>query len=109
MHPIMTYLLTFLHTFHICLQHKMHRWRGDRPPAVHFMLQTNRKGVQKKLTSISKLYASPQLQWSSGKGLKIRLQILQMASGSSTKKTARSEIGRAGEQLLIFCIGWMFE
>src|ERR1700690_1187026 len=53
MHPIMICLLTFLHTFSICLQHKMHRRRGGRPPAVHFMLQTNRKSVQKKLTSKS--------------------------------------------------------
>jgi len=45
-------------TLSICLQYKMHRRRGGRPPAVHFMLQTNRKSVPKKLTSIVTFYAS---------------------------------------------------
>src|ERR1700690_981656 len=30
----------------------MHRWRAAAPPAVKIMMQTNRKSVQKKLTSI---------------------------------------------------------
>ena len=46
MHPIMTYLLTF---------------GAAAPPAVHFMLRTNRKSVQKKSTSKSiQIYASLQ-------------------------------------------------
>ena len=40
--------LLFLHAFPVCLQHKMHYRRAFRPPVVHFMLQTNRKSVQKK-------------------------------------------------------------
>src|SRR6202142_3692322 len=51
-------LLTFSAHFSICLQHKMHCRRGFRPPAVHFMLQINRKSVQKKFTSTVKFYAS---------------------------------------------------
>ena len=43
--------LLFLYTFSICLRHNMHRRRVEAPPAMHFMLQTNRKGLQKKLTS----------------------------------------------------------
>jgi len=35
----------------------MPRRRGSRPPAVHFMPQTNRKSVQKNLTIIFKFDA----------------------------------------------------
>ena len=41
----------FLHTFSICLQQQMRRRRAEAPPVVHFMLQTNRKSVQRKSTS----------------------------------------------------------
>ena len=41
-------------------RNKMHQQRGDHPPAVHFMLQTNRKSVQKvnKHRSTVEFYAS---------------------------------------------------
>jgi len=56
-------LVNPLHTFSICLQQKM-----PCQPAVHFMLQTNTKSVQKKLTSIFKLYAPLQYKQLGVKG-----------------------------------------
>jgi len=65
MHPIMMCLLTFYAYFSICLQHKIGRLslllRRDKMHhllAVHFVLQTNQKSVQKKLTSKFKFHAS---------------------------------------------------
>src|ERR1700690_2069645 len=49
--PTKDMLVNFFCTLPICLQRKMHRRRAEVPPAVHFTLQTNRKSVQKKLTS----------------------------------------------------------
>ena len=47
-------LFLFVCSIKCIAQHRMHRRRGFRPPAVHFMLQPNRKSVQKKLTSKKK-------------------------------------------------------
>jgi len=55
MNPIIICLLTFLHTFSIRPQNKMHRRRAAAPPAVHSMLQTNRKMCRKSQQSYSNL------------------------------------------------------